>query len=69
MDFLELLFADRVRTLAKELQADAREVAAEAAGQYWEDNVEKWEYENPWAAFIEAAHAELAAIANHVRQL
>lgn len=69
MDFLELLFADRIRTLAKDLQAEARAAAEEQAGQYWQDQASDWERDNPWAGFIEAAHDELAAIAAHVRQL
>lgn len=69
MDFLELLFADRIRALAKNLQDEAREAAQEQAGQYWSDHMDRWEYENPWAGFIEAAHDELATIAAHLRSL
>jgi hypothetical protein len=69
MDFLELLFADRIRTLAKDLQDEARESAMEQAGQYWEPQADGWERDNTWAGFIQAAHDELATIAAHVRSL
>ena len=69
MNFLELLFADRIRTLAKDLQSEARESAMDQAGQYWEDQAGAWECDNPWAMFIKPAHDDLAAIAAHVRQL
>ena len=69
MEYLELLYADRIRALGLEMQASARQAAENAAGDNWEDRVDQWEYENPRAAFIEAAHEELAAIAKHVRQV
>jgi hypothetical protein len=69
MEYLELLYADRIRALGLEMQASARQAAENAAGDNWEDRVDQWEYKNPCAAFIEAAHEELAAIAKHVRQL
>lgn len=69
MDYLELLYADRIRTLGLQMQASSRQAAENAAGDNWEDRVDQWEHENPRAAFIEAAHEELAAIAKHVRQL
>lgn len=69
MDYAEMLYADRIRTLALEMQATARKAAEDAAGENWMDHIDQWEYENPRAAFIEKAHEELAAVARHVRQL
>lgn len=69
MDYLELLYADRIRTLAIEKHASARRAAEEAAGEDWENHVDQWEYENPLPVFLEDAHEELVAIARHVRQL
>lgn len=69
MDYLELLYADRIRTLAMEKQAISRDAAQKAAGDAWESRVDQWEYENPLPIFIEDVHEELAAISRHVRQL
>ena len=69
MDYLELLYADRVRTLALDMQSIARNAAEKAAGERWEDQVDHWEFDNPLVAFIEDVHEELVAIGRHVRQL
>ena len=69
MDYLELLYADRVRSLAPEMRASARDAAEKAASEKWEDRVNQWEYENPFPVFLEDAHEELVAIGRHVRQL
>lgn len=69
MDYLELLYADRIRTLAMEKQETARQAAENAAGDAWGDRVDQWEYENPLPIFIEDVHEELVAIGRHVRQL
>lgn len=69
MDHQELLYADRIRTLAMEKQSVVRSAAEKAAGERWEDSADQWEYENPLAAFIEDVHEELVAISHHVRQL
>lgn len=69
MDYLELLYADRLRTLAMEKQSVVRKAAQKAAGERWDDTADQWEYENPLAAFIEDVHEELEAIGRHVRQL
>ena len=69
MDYQELLYTDRVRTLAMEKQSAVRTAAEKAAGERWEDKVDQWEYENPLAAFIEDVHEELAGISRHLRKL
>lgn len=69
MDYLELLYADRIRTLAMEKQKTARKAAKNAAGDAWDDRVDQWEYENPLPIFIEDVHEELVAISSHLRQL
>lgn len=69
MDYQELLYADRIRTLAMEKQSVVRAAAEKAAGERWEDGADQWEYENPLAAFIEDVHEELAGISRHVREL
>ena len=69
MDYLELLYADRVRTLALEMQSIARTAAEKAAGERWEERVDQWEYEHALDTYIEDVHEELVAIGRHVRQL
>ncbi len=69
MDYFELLYADRIRTLAIEKQTAARQAAESVAGATWDDRVDQWEYENPVPIFIEDVHEELTAISRHVRQL
>lgn len=69
MDYLELLCADSVRSLATEMQSIARNAAEKAAAERWKDQVDYWEFDNPLATFIEDVHEELVAIGRHVRQL
>lgn len=69
MDYLELLYADRVRTLALDMQSVARRAAKKAAGERWEDIVDQWENEYPLTIFIEDTHEILASVASQIRQL
>lgn len=69
MDYQELLYADRIRTLAIEKQSVARTAAQKIAGERWQDEADQWEYENPLAIFIEDVHEELAGISRHLRKL
>lgn len=69
METLELLLADRVRTLAAQFRKEAYEKAAEDAGDDWPAVMAQWDADNPRAAFIEDAHSELTQIALHLRRL
>lgn len=69
METLELLLAERVRALAAQFRKEEYKSAAKAAGDDWREVMAQWEANNPRAAFIEEAHAELTQIARHLRRL
>jgi hypothetical protein len=68
MDYLELLFAERVHQLAaKQLREEWEEIAEAAPEENWGDVVLAWEEANPFSKFVKEAYEEIADVAQQIR--
>jgi len=70
MDYLELLFAERVHRLAaSQLREEWEDMADSAPEESWAEVVQAWEVANPFSKFVREAYEEIADVAQQIRAI